>query len=155
MKLTIISAMLMLSPAFLLGQTVSSLRAVTDRDEDTIRQLNAAEVTALLANDVTAMDRLWAKTFVVTNPLNQFVTRDDVIALVRNGVLAFTSYERNVEYIRVYGATAIVAGSETVVWSGKMPLAGKVSHLRFTGVWMKGASGWQQVARHANILPAP
>ena len=155
MKLSIISAVLMLTPALLLGQTDTNANIGTDRDEDTIRQLNTAEVTALLANDVGAMRNLWSDTFVVTNPLNKFVTKQDVIALVQNGVLAFSSYQRNVEYVRVYGNTAIVAGSEVVVWSGKMPLAGKVSHLRFTGVWMKGPSGWQQVARHANILPAP
>jgi len=47
----------------------------------------------------------------------------------------------------------IVAGSETVVWGGKMANAGKTEHLGFTGVWMKQAGRWQEVARHANIVP--
>jgi hypothetical protein len=49
---------------------------------------------------------------------------------------------------------AIVAGSETVVWGGKMPNAGKIEHLRFTGVWMKQGGRWQEIARHANIVPS-
>jgi hypothetical protein len=39
------------------------------------------------------------------------------------------------------------------VWGGKMPNAGKTEHLRFTGIWMKQGRRWQQVARHANIVP--
>src|SRR6266403_406719 len=34
-----------------------------------------------------------------------------------------------------------------------MPNAGKTEHLRFTAVWMKQAGKWQEVARHANIVP--
>jgi len=34
-----------------------------------------------------------------------------------------------------------------------MPNAGKTEHLRFTSVWMKQQRRWQQVARHANIVP--
>jgi len=47
----------------------------------------------------------------------------------------------------------IVAGSETVVWGGKMPNAGKTENLRFTGIWMKQNGRWQEVARHANVVP--
>ena len=31
----------------------------------------------------------------------------------------------------------------------------ETEHLRFTGVWMKQAGRWQEVARHANIVPQP
>ena len=35
--------------------------------------------------------------------------------MIDSGLLVITSYARSIEYIRVYGDTAIVAGSETVV----------------------------------------
>jgi hypothetical protein len=73
--------------------------------------------------------------------------------MVESGFLVITSYDRQIEYARVYGDTVILAGSETVTWGGKMPNAGKVEHLRFTAVWMKQSGRWQEVARHANILP--
>ena len=53
--------------------------------------------------------------------------------MVKSGFLVITSYDRQIEYVRVYGDTVIAAGSETVVWGGKMPNAGKTEHLRFTG----------------------
>ena len=73
--------------------------------------------------------------------------------MVQSGFLVITSYDRQIEYVRVYGETVIVAGSETVVWGGKMPNAGKTDHLRLTGIWMAQNGRWQEVARHANIVP--
>jgi hypothetical protein len=126
----------------------------TDKNsvEEEIRWLNAQEVEALLRNDVKTLERIWSDDLVVTNPLNKFVNKQQVVGLIVSGTLAFTSYDRQIEYVRVYRDTAVVAGSETVVWAGKMPNAGKTSHLRFTAVWMRQNGRWQQAARHANIM---
>jgi hypothetical protein len=43
--------------------------------ETEVRRANTEEVDAFLHNDPTAMDRLWSEDFVVTNPLNKFVTK--------------------------------------------------------------------------------
>jgi|SRR5678815_3036805 hypothetical protein len=120
--------------------------------ETEIRRVNAQEVEGLLRNDVRALERLWSDDLVVTNPLNKFVNKKEVLSLIDSGVLAFASYERRIEYVRVYGNLAVVAGSETVVWAGKMPDAGKTSFLRFTGIWRRANGRWQEVARHANIV---
>jgi ketosteroid isomerase-like protein len=123
-----------------------------DRATEEVTRLDAAEVQAFLANDPATLARLWSDDFVVTNPFNQFVTKEQVMALVTSGVLAFTSYERHLEYAHAYGDVVIVAGSETVVWAGKIPLAGQISHLRYTAVWSRHGNEWQEVARHANIV---
>jgi hypothetical protein len=65
--------------------------------------------------------------------------------MVESGFLTITSSDRQIEYVRSYGETVIVAGRETVVWGGKMPNAGKTEHLRFTGIWMKQNRRWQEV----------
>jgi uncharacterized protein (TIGR02246 family) len=121
--------------------------------EQEVRRLNAEEVDAFLHNDPKAMAQLWSDDFVVTNPLNKFVNKQQVLGMVASGFLAIPSFDRQIEYIHVNGDTVIVAGSETVLWGGKMPNAGKTEHLRFTGIWMKQNGRWQQVARHANIVP--
>ncbi len=121
--------------------------------EEEVRRLNHEEVRAFLENDPKAMARIWSDDMVVTNPLNKFVTKQQVLSMVESGFLVITSYDRQIEYIRVYGAIVIVAGSEVVVWGGKMPNAGKTEHLRFTGIWMKQSGRWQEVARHANVVP--
>lgn len=130
------------------GRTAADLTADIE-----VRQRSADEVDAFLKNDADRMASLWSDDFVVTNPLNRFVTKAQVLGMVRSGVLVITSYDRAIEYDRVYGDTAIMAGSETVVWGGKMPNAGKTEHLRFTAVWKNQAGRWQEIARHANIVP--
>jgi uncharacterized protein DUF4440 len=121
-------------------------------DQLELKRLNAREVEALLKNDTKTLSTLWSNDFVVTNPLNKFVNKREVVGLIESNFLAIASYDRQIEYVRIYGKTAIVAGREAVVWAGKMPNAGRLSHLRFTAVWMKQEGRWQEVARHANIV---
>jgi uncharacterized protein (TIGR02246 family) len=137
---------------FASGQA-SQTTGKTNGAEEEVRRLNAEEVDAFLHKNPKAMARLWSDDLVVTNPLNKFVDKRQVLGMVESGFLVITSYDRRIEYVRVYGDAVIVAGSETVLWGGKMPNAGKTEHLRFTGIWMKQNGRWQQVARHANIVP--
>jgi ketosteroid isomerase-like protein len=123
------------------------------QNEADVRATSAAEVDAFLRRDAATMARLWSDDFVVTNPLNQFVTKAQVLKLVSSGVLVITAFTRELEYAKVYGDTVILAGRETVVWGGKMPNAGRTEHLRITAIWMKQQGRWQQVGRHANIVP--
>jgi ketosteroid isomerase-like protein len=118
-----------------------------------VRQLNTAEVNAFLKKDRNALADLWSDDFAVTNPLNKFANKQQVLGMVDSGFLVITAYDRQIEYLRFYGDTAIVAGSELVTWGGKMPNAGRNEHLRFTAVWMKQAGRWREVARHANVVP--
>jgi hypothetical protein len=78
-----------------------------------------------------------------------------LLGMVESGFLVITVFDRQIEYMRVYADTVIVARGETVTWGGKMPNVGKTEHLRITAVWMKQQGRWQQVARHANIVPQP
>jgi uncharacterized protein (TIGR02246 family) len=137
----------------LLGQTTTVAKSSDQEAEEEVRRLNDEEVEAFLQKDPKAMARLWSDDFVVTNPLNKFVNKQAVLGMVESDFLVITSYTRQIEYIRMYGDTAIVAGSEAVMWGGKMPNAGKTEHLRFTGIWMRQGGRWQEVARHANIVP--
>lgn len=131
------------------ARTDSSERGVDAK----LRQANGEEVKALLANDTRALSQIWSNEFVVTNPLNKFVNKQQVLGLITSRVLAFKAYNRQIEYVRIYGQTAVIAGAETVVWAGKMPMAGKTSLLRFTAVWRRQGAAWREVARHANIIP--
>jgi len=121
--------------------------------EQQVRQASNEEVQAFLHKDPEAMARLWSNDLVVTNPLNKLVTKQQVLGMVQSGFLVINAYERRIEYARVYGDIVILAGSETVVWGGKMPNAGKTEQLRFTAIWMKQQGHFQEVARHANIIP--
>ena len=49
--------------------------------------------------------------------------------------------------------SAIASGQRDSCAGRKTPNAGKTEHLRFTAIWMKQDESWQEVARHANIVP--
>ncbi|MEP6494252.1 MAG: nuclear transport factor 2 family protein [bacterium] len=127
-------------------------RMAEQRIERDVRRASDDEVRALLVNDVKALTQLWSDDFVVTNPLNQLVHKQQVLALITSDTLAFTSYDRQIEYVHAYGGVVVVAGSESVVWAGRMPMAGKRTPLRFTALWMKRGGRWREVARHANVI---
>jgi ketosteroid isomerase-like protein len=121
--------------------------------EAAVRQASAQEVKAFMDKDAGELASLWSDDMVVTNPLNKFVTKRQVLGMVQSGVLTFTAYDRAIEHARVYGDTVILAGHETVTWGSKMPHAGKTERLLFTAIWMKRGGHWQEVARHANVVP--
>jgi ketosteroid isomerase-like protein len=149
----ILAASIALAMLSLTSRGVSVANTSSDSVEEGIRRLNVEEVDAFLKNDRAAMARLWSDDFVVTNPLNKLVTKQQVLGMVDSGFLVITSLDRQIEYLRVYGDFVVVAGREVVVWGGRMPNAGKSENLRFTAVWMKQGGRWQQIARHANIVP--
>jgi ketosteroid isomerase-like protein len=152
-RMKILAASMALALLLLTSRGVSVANTSSDSAEEGIRRLNAEEVDAFLKNDRGALARLWSDDFVVTNPLNKFVTKQQVLGMVDSGFLVITSFDRQIEYLRAYGDVVIVAGREAVVWGGRMPNAGKSENLRFTAVWMKQGGQWQQIARHANIVP--
>jgi ketosteroid isomerase-like protein len=139
-------------PAF--AQEAGSRNTADTRAEADVRQASALEVKAFLDKDAKQLANLWSDDMVVTNPLNKFVSKRQVLGMVQSGVLTFTAYDRTIEYARVYDDTVILAGNETVTWGSRMPSAGKTEHLLFTVVWMKQGGRWQEVARHANVVPA-
>lgn len=126
-----------------------------DKEVTIVRKLSAEEPEAFLRRDAEALSRMWSDEFVVTNPLNRLVTKQQVLEMVRSGFLVITSYSRKVEYEKRYGDIVILIGTEEVVWGGKMPNAGKSENLRFTAVWRNENGTWREVARHANVVHTP
>lgn len=96
------SRMTMLLAAGLLFTTLQASSSSESRlPEQQVRRASDAEVRAFLQKDPEAMARLWSDDFVVTNPLNKFVNKQDVLGMVRSGFLVITSYDRRIEYVRV------------------------------------------------------
>jgi ketosteroid isomerase-like protein len=121
--------------------------------EQEIREIDGAENAAVLAKDVPMLEKFWAEDFVVNAPNNQVLKgRMDGIQLVKNGIIDYSSFVRNVEAVAVHGDTAIIMGEETVKPQGKAPFAGQTFHRRFTNIWIKRGGQWQLTARQATII---
>lgn len=131
---------------------IAAQKAAKDESAAIARKLSDEEVAAFLRRDPEALARIWSDGFVVTNPLNKLVTKNQVMDMIQSGFLVITSYSRHIEYEKTYGDIVLLAGAEEVTWGGRMPNAGKSENLRFTAVWRNENGTWREVARHANIV---
>ena len=137
---------------FVVGDA-SAQSSAQDSLEALIRRLDHAEAQGLLRRDSTALRRIWARDFTVNNPRGS-VTRgsEEVVALIRNGTIDYSSFVRDIETILFHGTTVIVMGSETITPVNKAPFAGQTVRRRFTHFWMRRNGEWRLAARHANVV---
>jgi ketosteroid isomerase-like protein len=126
-----------------------------DTVEQQIRELDAKEAAAMLAADLAGLDRLWSADFVVNAPDNEVKAKAQVLAAVREGRIAYSAFDREVERVVVHGDVAVSMGGETVVPKGDRPDAGKPLARRYSHVWRRIGGAWSLIARHANLAPAP
>lgn len=130
-------------------------QAQVSAEEETIRSLDDQERTALLNRDISALERLWSDQLTVNAPTNQVVIgKSAVLALVKRGLVHYSSFERKTELVRVDGDVAVVMGAETVQPIGDAPMAGQTVPRRFTHIWKKEGTTWRLMARHANVVPS-
>jgi ketosteroid isomerase-like protein len=124
-------------------------------DENTIRSLEEQERTAVLKEDVPALERLWSERLIVNNPQNEISgDRSAVLDRVKRGLIRYSQFDRRIEAIRLDGDLVIVMGSETVVRKVETGSAPPAVQRRFTNIWRKSGPTWRMIARHANVVPA-
>jgi ketosteroid isomerase-like protein len=128
------------------------LYSQNQQTETEIRNLEQAEVKAVLEKDSAMLLKLWDKDYVVNNPENMIVfpgkSTLDRPVLKRSRV----SFTRNVEQVIVRGDVVFSMGSETVIATEDQQQAGQIISRRYTNIWMKKEAVWKLVARHANVI---
>ena len=103
-----------------------------------VRSLDDQERAAALERDVAALKRLWSEEFVVNAPNNQVVAgrRAVLDTFVASGVINFSRFDRDIEFIRADGPFVIIMGLETIQpfsdATGAGLAAGQTIHRRFT-----------------------
>lgn len=112
-----------------------------------IRWLDDQVRDAMLQGDVAALERICSEDFVVTNPFNRILNKEQTLDAVASGRIRHMSFERQIECLRMHeDTTAVVMGSETVVDTGP------TVHRRYTEVWIKEGGYWLLLARHASLV---
>jgi len=150
MRMILLAALItFVAPVLSLAQDAKQ----TNSPEQEIRRLDKVEVDAVLRKDVATLEKLWAEDFTVNNPRSEITNgRKEVVGLIRNGVIDYSSFVRDVERVLIHGDTVILMGLETVKPTNKAPLAGQTVRRRFTNIWMKRNGEWRLTARHANMI---
>lgn len=150
MRMILLAALItFIAPGMASAQDANQTSAL----EQEIRKLDKMGVDAVLRKDVAALEKLWAEDFTVNNPRGEITNgRTEVFALIRNGVIDYSSFVSEVERVLILGDTIILMGLETVKPTNKAPLAGQTVRRRFTNIWTKRDGEWRLTARHANVI---
>ncbi len=117
--------------------------------ETEIRNIEYAEHQAVLNSDTVTLTKIWSPDFMVNAPSNRITLgSQEVIDLVKAGVIKYSSFTREIEEILMKGDIAISMGSEEIV-----PVdSGQVIKRRYTNIWMYREGEWKLIARHANVI---
>ena len=127
-------------------------------DEARVRELDDQERIAVLKRDVP-VERLWSEQLTVNAPNNQVVVgrRANLDMFVHSGIINFSRFDRQIEFVRADGDFVFIMGLETVTPISDAPSAGLVAgrtiQRRFTNIRKREGSDWRIVARHANVIP--
>jgi ketosteroid isomerase-like protein len=144
-KITILAiAMLMLVPRLFAQTDTVGLR-------EEIRKLDMAHAKAILEGDAQALDSLMDDNITVNHPTNRIVKeKQELLDLIQQGVIRYTSFERYPETFLFFNEMVIVMGGEIVVPAPGAPNAGQSLKRRYTNVWMNRDGNWRLTVRHAN-----
>ena len=113
-------------------------------NDEEIRRLDDEAREAFLRVDIVTLERLFADEFLVTNPFNRVLNKQQVLEALASGRIKHTAYEREIEHLRLVADTAVVMGRETVVDNGETKTR------RYTEIWLRREGRWQVIARHAS-----
>ncbi|RXV65084.1 nuclear transport factor 2 family protein [Burkholderia stabilis] len=113
-----------------------------------IEPYEAALRTAMLANDVDALDALLDDELVFTVPTGQIISKEDDLAAHRAKLLRLDQLD--------FHETRACAIDEMILTTTKATLAGRFDGTAFDGtfaytrLWRRSGAGWRVVAGHAS-----
>lgn len=116
--------------------------------DEEFKELDREWVAAYLQGDRELFDRVWIEGFIFTFPFAQFNNKEQELADIESGTLAFESLSTEDMTVKYYGKTAVMAGRFMMKarYRGR-DISGEYN---YTNVLEKQQErSWQIVASHA------
>lgn len=112
--------------------------------------LNNQYDSALIKNDLDALNRLYAEDFVYTNPEGKVLNKAEQIANIKASEIKLEQGSSSNVKVKVYGNTAVMTGN----FIAKGNYRGNPVNIneRYTVTWIKTDTSWQMVAEQANVV---
>ena len=108
-------------------------------------------VDALVKSDLTALDAIFADTYIDTDEHSHRGGKKDVFSFLQSGDLKLQSIKLSDVQVHIYGDAAVAVGSaeQTGTFLGG-PIAAKII---FTDTFVKQNGKWRAVASHRSVAP--
>src|SRR5689334_2750233 len=94
-----------LAVVLLMSATLATQTKPSAADEAAVRKLYEEERIAFEKRDMPLLERCFADEFVVTNPFNQFLNKQQVLQGLSSGMIALKNFDRTLDYVRIDGDT--------------------------------------------------
>jgi len=121
--------------------------ALNSKIDQEFLDLDRGWVAAYLQGNTELFDRIWTAGFIFTFPFGHFITKEQEIADIKSGDLAFESLSTGGMTVNVYGKTAVMAGRFKMKGQYKgRDISGQYNYTNILG---KQQECWQIVASHA------
>jgi len=123
----------------------AALAALDIRQKDMVAKADVDGLAALSAPDLT-----------INAPTGRVLTREQFLAMMRNGQIGAEDFERTVESVSVSGDVGIVMGSEVFTPTAQSELGRTYGAVplkrRYTNIYVRTGGTWRWFARHANVV---
>lgn len=104
------------------------------------------------------MAALSAPGLTINAPTGRVLTREQFLAMMRNGQIGAENFERKVESVTVAGDVGVVMGSEVFTPTAESELGRTYGvrplKRRYTNIYVRDHEAWRWFARHANVVPS-
>ena len=144
----------MICSFLLISATAASAQEVPS--EASLRAADAEQLRIIVDRDWVAQQQFMHDNYMLTSPLNQVLRKPQVVAMLRNGLIANERFERHIESAAVTGDVGVVMGRETVVPAKGSEVNAaygqRLLNRRFTNVYIMENGRWRFLARQATII---
>jgi ketosteroid isomerase-like protein len=113
-------------------------------DNAAVLAADDARLTAIVAADVDALDRMLLPEFVFVHADGRLENKHGFLEYVRSGHVRYRSIARNEAAVTLAGGIAILCAA--VQFDVTIGGEERTSPARYMSVWTKGAGGWQLLA---------
>jgi ketosteroid isomerase-like protein len=122
-------------------------------ESQTITDLEHRRANAVIHRDLAELDKITSRDSVRILPTGALETKSQLLSDLKAGVLTYDSIDVGEISVRIYGDIAVVTGRSE--FRGKRdgkPFAGRC---RFSRIWKRGNSGWQETLFQLTPISSP
>jgi hypothetical protein len=124
--------------------------------EAALASLDAHQKELVAKADIDGRASLAAPQLTINAPTNRILTREQFLAMMRDGRIGAEAFERKVESVTVTGNVGVVMGSEVFTPTAASELGRTYGvrplDRRYTNIYVLDHGRWMWFARHANVV---
>lgn len=126
-------------------------------EEAALAKLDLSQKEMVARADVQGLTALSAPELTINAPTGRVLSRDQFLAMMRDGRIGAEDFERTVESVSVSGHVGVVMGSEVFTPTAQSELGRTYGAVplrrRYTNIYQRNHGRWHWFARHANVVP--